>query len=338
MSEIKHRITFCSKEVARKSNYNQNKLEELINSIISKTSGSEAKFRIEVESYTESDKESKAVKIIVGRDMASSSITLQIQLIGYSEIWMIHIYLKKDMQKKASIFFNEMKRFSQYICTEENKAHLSLNPESQNSEAVSESKVESLGRAVSKAAIEVQPKKRRKKIITSSVVTDDVILSILKSWDRDHAGIKKIYLREFRDILSALAIFINVLMVVRFLENKGIVKTIPIERKPMIEMTEVGIDILNEHKEQLAAEKLEAEKTRYLQSALKFPAQSLSQLRALQNILDLQAKISGYEKELIRINGEKDKCFQELRKIILSINPDSLSKLVETAENSTHKN
>lgn len=338
MSEIKHRITFCSKEVARKSSYNQDKLEELINSIISKTSGSEAKFRIEVESYTESNKESKAAKITVGRDMARSSITLQIQLIGYSEIWMVHIYLKKDMQKKASIFFNEMKRFSQYICAEENKAHLLVNPENQNSKSISGSKVENLSKAASKTAIEVQPKKRRKKIITSSVVTDDVILSILKSWDKHHAGIKKIYLKEFRDILSSLAIVINVLMVVRFLENKGIVKTIPIERKPMIEMTEVGMDIINESKEQLAAEKLETEKTRYLQLALKFPAQSLSQLRVLQNIFDLQAQITEYEKELARIEEEKNKCLEDLRKKILSINPDNLSKLIETAENSEHKN
>ena len=361
MDENRQRIAKCSKEASKNPNYDQCKLEDLLSAIISKTSVSGTKLRNEVQGYTESAIAAKSTKISVGRDSERSSIIVRIQLVGHSEKWILHSFLKKDIQQNVLIFLDEMKKAAQAVCAEEDEKRI-LPDKGQGEGVPGPSPDEGVGVQGSASNDDIpksQPKKRRQRR-TASIVTDKVILEILESWMKNSAGVKKMHQAEFWDIISSLGITINRLLVLSLLKKKGIVDvSLPIKRKPMVEITQLGIDILEDHKRQLRAEKLEEEKKESLQKALEFPGQFLSSLKKLQylrvlctqyeereaakkkvmrKIADLQVELSKQEKELSEMETANRKCIDTMQRSISLVDLNNIDALIEVAEKSAQQN
>ena len=357
MTEHRQKILSCGKEVLGNPNYNQDKLEELLTAIISKTSKAGTIFRIDARGYTESGNEGKSTIITATLDMANSRIIVRIRLSGNSESWVADIYFKRTTQRNIPAFFSEVKKAAKSVCEKENERYLSPDNIQSAPAPVLAVQVGSQDLPADGETTALPPKKqRRKKTITSSVITDRMMLEILKGWEKNYASIRKIGQPEFWGIISPLGIGANRLMVLKFLEKRGIVSvSLPVKRKPVVELTQLGIDMLAEYKQQLEVEKLEAEKTAQLEKALTFPEKSLSSLKklnslqllylhlnekelaekeAVQKIAELQASIVKEEKHLTEIRASQKKDVKEIKRLISLINPDNLTELIEIATRS----
>lgn len=355
MAEYRQKISSCGKEVLDNPNYSQDRLEELLTAIISKTSRAGTNFRNDARGYTESGNEGKNTVITATLDMANSRIIVRIRLSGHSESWIVDIYFKRTTQKNIPAFFGEVKKAAKAVCEEENEKHLSA--DKIQGAAVSVLAVQNENQEVpaDNVATELPSKKqRKKKTITSSVITDRMILEILKSWEKNYISIRKMSQPEFWGILSPLGIRANRLMVLKFLKKRGVINVfLPVKRKPVVELTQLGIDMLTEHKQQLEMEKLEAEKATQLQEVLDFPRQSLHSLKkihklrtlyiqhekretakkeVMQKILFHRAEVDKGEKELLEIDAADAKCLNEIAKLISLINIGKLEELIKTAE------
>lgn len=353
MGDNRQKISSCSKEVSNNPNYDQGKLEELLCGIISKTSGSGTLFRVEVLDYTESDKPGESTKVEVGRDMARSSVTVQTQLAGHSEKWMAHIFLKKDFQKKALAFSNEIKKAAQSICEENNQKHASPDGGQGIPAPLPIPKPEGLGTSGDDGAAAPQPKKQRKKrIMAAAVVTDKVMLEILERCLRATGGVPRIDQREFWDIIAPLGIATSRISVLAILRKKGVVNVLmPVKRKPIVEITQFGIDMLEAHKQQLESEKLGSEEKKRLQKALAFPGKFLSLLKECQDLLsayaeleklkvaevDIPRQITALQEDLANIEPAKKKCLEKIEVLISQINLGKVAELVEIAEKAVEK-
>lgn len=359
MAKYRQKISSCSKEVSGNPNYDQDKLEELLTAIISRTSKASTNFRIDARGYTESGNEGKSTIITAVLDMANSRIIVRIRVGGHSESWIADIYFKRTTQKNIPAFYNEVKKAAKAVCEKENQGH-SLPNKIQSAPAPAVQVVSQDVSADSEDTALPPKKQRRKKTITSSVITDRMMLEILKGWEKNYASIRKIGQPEFWGIISPLGIGANRLMVLKFLEKRGIVSvSLPVKRKPVVELTQLGIDMLAEYKQQLEVEKLEAEKTAQLEKALTFPEKSLSSLKRLnslqllylqlnkkelaekevqQEIAELQVAIGKAEKRLAEIQASQKKDVKEIKRLISLINPDNLAELIEVATRSAgHK-
>jgi hypothetical protein len=337
------KIAATVKEVAGNPNYDKERLESLINSIISETSESNTKFRIEVDGLTESPYQTKSLRITdFKHDILGSRITLKIQLAGQNEKWLVSIYLKKDLHsKKASAkFLKEARNAARALCDEENKR---LAAQKQKAAAPADPAAD---HPSDKKAEGVEPKKRIK---ISSLITTKVIAQIVRVWMEKYSGRKKLIQKELWKVLEGTAVSdANRISVLNFLEKQGVVKkTTPIPRQSFVELTNKAFTILEENKKQEEEERLAAEKAKLTREALAFSGKSLSSLKSLQAIFTLQAEVDdiraqkaeiakqilGLEQVLEKLEQSEAIRTEKIEKAVRSIQTGKLAVLIETAVN-----
>jgi hypothetical protein len=351
MADTRQEITRCA---SKNDNYKQDRLEDLLSAIISKTSSAGTKFsRIEVDGYVDSGAIKVAkTKIRVAEDVANFRMIVRIQMIGFIEIWTVSVYVNRWPPKKIKSLCKEIREASKLVCEEENQKYASPD-EGQGAPGPSpDPDPEGSGADGNDGAASPPPKKKRKQITrASSIITEEAVLEILEKWRDLYVGAKKIYQTEFWEILSLLGIDINRLSVLNFLGKKGFIRVVPIRQKPQVEMTQLGSDLMEKHHQQLEAEKSAAEEKERLQKALAFPGEFLSFLKEFQELQaafaeleklktdekEIPRQIEALQKRLTDIGPAKKKCSETIERLLSQVNKEKIAELAETAERSAQK-
>ena len=338
MSRTKKACILCNPEFLKNNHYVEceSELIRLIKEILSKTSvkNLESK-KIKVIDFTESSKKADRTDIKVSLDKNSKLTTILILLRSYSEFWEITINPNKYIWENTDIFFSEIKEAADAICKEENE---NLPLPGDEKKIPTPPPDTNAGREDSgPAAVNSSIKPRKKRIVTSSIITDEEILKIFLSWMKHTGGVQRISQREFREVISKLGITIAVQMLVNFLFKKGLVSVISANRKPIIEIASAGIDILKEHERKLELERQKEEDARLLQEKLDFAKDSLSVLRVVENQQTISARLKEVriaEKTIIQKLTALQKELAEQTERLSTVREARLTYL-EKLENST---
>jgi hypothetical protein len=352
LEKMTQHITKFGKTVAKHTNFKKAELEKLLTEIIGGTSESGTNFKnIEVRDRTESPHPAKSTKIKVDpRDKSSQIITLRIQLVGCTEIWVIDILSKQTMDQKK--FHGEIRKSSAAFCAEEGKRYLSEAKMQKTPTSPTPSSVEASADNIATP----QPKEKRTRRNASSLIPDELILEILLSWMQLSKGVETIDQREFWGIALSLGVAKkDIQTVLAILKRKGVIEEIPIKFKPQIKIAQLGLDLLDKQKKQAEAEKLEAEKSEHLQKARTFPMRALSPLKKvrdlqsenarleetreikatlIEKIANLRAELLEQEKELARIEARERNHFEEFVRVISLTDPKRIAELIEIAKKS----
>lgn len=353
------RITSVSKEISKNPSFNKTRLEELLTAIFSKTSYPNTPFNNSVEDYSESSKKAEVNNICVKQNANSSRFLLRIQLVGNSTIWIVNMTFHNSIQGNISGFFKELRAAAALVCEEENKKLplVVVDTKEETLPPNPETKDEGLNPdEVAKTVTKIPGIKKRKRVRTASIITDKVIIEILEAWKKHSGGIHRISQREFGTIVSKLGITISNNLLVAFLKKKGVVNVISIERRPDVELTTIGIGMLEKRKEKLALEELETKKIKRMEEVVGFAKKSLSPLCALQKqrnmfirldelaiaeknaeekIIELRNEILRLEGVLTKINVARKSYFEKIRKIGDSVDHAIIDELIATVEDSS---
>ncbi len=344
MNKTTQKIGSVSKDAFKKPSFNKAKLEEIITTIISRTSYSNTSFTNSINDYSESSKRAKINKITIKQDSNNSRFLLRIQLVGDNIIWIVTTTFHNNIQGNIQGFFKELREAAKSVCEEENKKlPIPSPPPSPDTKDKDSNPTDT-------------PKGKRKKgVRTASVITDEVILKILKIWMKHSGGVQKISQREFGTIVSKMGIEIKNNLLVTFLKKKGVVNVISIARRPIVEISMAGIEMLEKHEKHLDAEKLEAEKIKHMKKMLGFAKKSLPTIHVVKNqknifarldeleiaeksaaqkIIACQQEILRQEAVLTKIGVARKDYFEKMRKLGTSVDHAIVDELIETAEDS----
>lgn len=260
MTGVRQIIENVSKTALRNKNFNKVVLEDIITRVVGCTTRAQMLFRADVGGYTHSAVTAKEMKIRIAKDVAAFKIIFRIQLIGFEEVWEVHLFVKSnDSPKQIDHFFKEIKNCSVQVCAEVNKAHTAecelerltrpdhetCSAEDQQvgdecdivtGNAVNSSRVDS-ARNVNEYESGTEKKKRRSAVAT---VTSSVIVEILTAWFHYNNG-GSLYQRELWRIIEPLKIDLNKVLLLNFLKNRHIVNVRKQRYNPIIEMTENGV-------------------------------------------------------------------------------------------------
>ena len=195
-------------------------------------------------------------------------------------------------------------------------------------------------------------RKRRRK--TSAIITEDVMGDILERWMRK-VGNKKVSQREFWNILPSSLAKINRQVVVSFLQKKGVVVVVKFPRRPQLEITQSGMELLEKHKQLCERREREKEGEILTQKTLEFPRKTLS---LLKRIAELQAtyirlsairsekeaivkRIKEFRDELVvqeallgKVEAREKEVAAKIERLVFDLSQNKVAELIEIAEKS----
>lgn len=351
----------CERKKAGGKTFNQGEMDRLLTAIIAKTAFANTSFKIEVADMNESPHPGKKFGIRVLMYNGDSRIRIKIRLPGTCEWWNLNLWLTREILSNVFKFHDEVRQAAEDFCEAENAAikvekpavALPSKPGDQiDQEDDSETGREEAGVSAS-APIEF---KRKTRTMATKIITDEMEAKILVDWMNYTAGGKNISQREFmqRFYPSTLKGKILPVSLVGYLEKKGIIKvTVPVPRKPMLEMLEAGFQIIENYKRQQEAEELRQREEVLIDEALEFPGKTLPLLRRVAKLqeaqLECQVAIDSREEvatEISRLEKELEaarkllvqkaaavlKAEEDFRNLFSKIDPKKLGELIELAE------
>lgn len=315
-------------------NYDAQQLERSLNTVIAATSWAHIKFRIDVAGHTESSRNAKHLNITdVKLEIGAFRIALKVQLPQRAEKWIVHIYLSKSLQKRASAleFHKELKIAAHQACGKEKC--ISSSPKT---DSVRDTPADA---CVLQSDQPIVTKKRRTRIV--SVLTADAIIAILKKWRKEFSIDQKIDQRDFKKLAqSALTSSVNATLIVNYWEKRGFLTVEkPMPRKVFVQLTDSSRWILAEHDREM--KKQESIRVSKIFSKDAAPAlQRLLSLSTLQTeIGELVREEDAIVAEIAALQNKRQKIEQKriahqkmIGRELTTIDQEELNMLLRSAE------